>query len=140
MKRTHKKFSANFSINNGSYDEVLLVSVGTNFKELETYAKQHGFKDLHLLLDDSDKEPVCDGLFSDDYNILWIRNWTNKEYDYDVLRHECHHICQLLLAEKRGMSNELEALAYHQDYLIDTIRKEVRKRWGVYKDKLKSLN
>lgn len=136
-QNTSKKiFSKNFVISNGSYNENILVSVGTIWEDINIFAKQYNRTKKDITLDKQLFDGKCDGFFDDESMVLWLRSWNNKEYDYDVLRHECHHVAQILLGQKRGMNDELEALAYQQDYLIDTIRKELK---CAYKDWRKEL-
>lgn len=131
-----KIFSKNFVIDNGSYTDKILVSVGTDWQDINMFYKEFYKTKRDIILDKELFDGKCVGFFDDDSMVLWLAKWSNTEYDNDTLRHECHHICQILLGNKRGMHEELEALAYHQDYLVETIRKELRDSYKIWKKQL----
>jgi len=120
-----------FHIPNGSYFDTIIVAVGSDWKLINRYYKKvhKTKKDIAVSKDLFDK---CLGFFEDDCDVLWLKSWKNTKADRDTLRHECHHITQMTLGTRRGMHNELEALAYHQDYLIekisDILNREINKK------------
>lgn len=122
-------------IDTGTYSDKILVTVGTTWEELNTFTKDFYGNKRNITLDKDLFNGTCDGFFDDNTNVLWLSQWRGNVYDQDVLRHECHHVAQILLGVKRGMHEELEALAYQQDYLIKKIRDilntERRKQCGI---------
>lgn len=122
-------------IDMGTYSDKILVTVGTDYNDINTFYKENHKTKKNISLDKELFSGTYDGFFDDDTNILWLKEWKGTQYDKDVLTHECHHIVQILLGTKRGMHTELEALAYQQDYLIKKIRdilnKERRRQCSV---------
>jgi len=118
-----------FVIDNGSYDDKIIVSVGGTWEEVNRlYKKVYGLGrkwDMYMDKEDFDGDQAA--FFDYDCNVLWLRDWKDNRYWNDVLRHECHHVCHYTLGIQRAMFKEPEALAYHQDYLVDTIRKLLNK-------------
>lgn len=109
-----------FEIPNGSYFDTIIVSVGSSWKQIDKRYKKLYTTNEDLPLE-KDAFNNCLAFFDDDCDLLWLKDWKNDKTHRDTLRHECHHITQMLLGKRRHMHNELEALAYHQDYLIETI-------------------
>lgn len=107
-------------ISNGSYFDTIIISVGSNWKQLDRYYKKIYETDEEIPLD-KDCFKDCVGFFDEDADVLWLKEWNNKKADRDTLTHECHHATQFLLGKRRAMFEEPEALAYHQDFLIETI-------------------
>lgn len=60
-------------------------------------------------------------------NLLWLPKWgPNPSWElYESLIHELHHAVQVLLAKGRSMEHEMEALAYAQQSLFQTIRRQL---------------
>ena len=111
-----------FYIKNGSYNDIIVVCVGCSYKEVVRYWKKVHNTNEEPPIDKEDFEGSHVGLFDYDADILWLRNWKNNKEWNDTLRHECHDICHFTLGVRRGMTKEPEALAYHQDYLVESIR------------------
>lgn len=109
-------------IDTGTYSDKILLTVGTTWEELNAFTKDFHRNKKNIILDKDLFNGTCDGFFDHNTNVLWLSQWKGSVYDQDVLRHECHHVVQILLGNRRGMHEELEALAYQQDYLIKKIR------------------
>lgn len=110
-----------FHIDNGSYDDKIIVSVGGTWQSINRYYKKLHDTNEDIPMDKTDFKGVHDGMFDYDADVLWLREWKNNKYWKGILRHECHHICHFTLGVRKSMSKEPEALAYHQDYLIEKI-------------------
>jgi hypothetical protein len=63
-------------------------------------------------------------------SILMLFDWDGSWENHETLMHELHHATLIMLGQKRGMIEELEAMAYAQVFLFREIRQKIAKRYG----------
>jgi hypothetical protein len=136
MYKKNKTKKVVFVVSFGTYNNNLLVSVGQTYKELQNSAKKLLFKGT--ILDNEDvnyyiTDQCVSGLFhktnTGDY-VIWLKEFSNKWYSYEVLLHELHHVVHNF-SYFTAMTREMEA----QAYLFEHLFRESRKRLVNYHEK-----
>ena len=60
-------------------------------------------------------------------SVLWLKEWDGSWSAAEVLIHELHHAVHFILGQGKIMGDEVEALAYQQEYLFRGIRQRLNK-------------
>lgn len=137
-KKKQKKYW--FIQKGGTYPSNVLVVVGWDFTDFAGFSKQKNTNPDYIpfiarnkdFINDSVKNAygfvLTDGIGTAS-PVLWLKTFEDTWDFYLVLIHETHHLVHRTLGESRGMSNELEALAYQQEYFVKHIREKLYKRY-----------
>jgi len=67
--------------------------------------------------------------------VLWLKKWNNTWDCIDNLVHETNHAIHFSLVDGRDMGDEMEALAYAQEYIFSHIRHELNQALSKWRKK-----
>lgn len=128
---TKKPAKRHVILDGGTYPDDTLLAVGMSRKEVAAVVRSVGGAKAARLADEYEK---CVGHHETDVEeggsatahvycfegmtIMSFRKWDGSWDDWGTLVHETAHLVQMLLVEGRGMHQEVEAQAYHQQYLF----------------------
>jgi len=128
-----KKTKFNYIQSCGTYNTEILVSVGTNYKELLACAKRLKLakKNIKALEDDKEEilplmERVACFMNLPTGSILWIKEYEDEWTFYEYLIHEIFHAVYLMLGQDQRMMKEDEAMAYQLEFLFREIRRKLQ--------------
>ena len=141
MKKQFKHF---FVQSLDPYKDDIVVVVGMNGDEFREAMKQNKLfpkaqKELSEIwnnssdeLTDKNEGIVLANKGGTKARILWLKEWGNTWGCIDNLVHETNHVIHFSLISGRDMQEEMEALAYAQEYIFSHIRYELNralKKW-----------
>lgn len=121
----------------GTFTMQTLVCIGMTYNEIVAEMKKrdlNGIKDF--IKENEDEKDYFDignnhqsGMFwhCENRSVLWLEEFKDDWNFYETLMHEVHHAVQCLLADRKSMSEEIEALAYQQEFLFHNIRRTIQK-------------
>ena len=136
-KRAARRRKGSFVLDWGTFQDDTLVLVGLGHSEWEAAAKKvdgaaKGFVDWVKKAADNCYEAGAfegtKGFFYHDtspWTILCFPEWNGTWEDYGTLMHELHHAVHYVLGERRHMKDEMEALAYQQEFLFSQCRRKL---------------
>lgn len=118
----------------GSYEIQTLVSINLNHQEIIRFLEKKKCDEKFLNAFRNSEEKLAPSYESRGFywkpngapgSVLWLRPWSGSWENIEVLIHELHHGVHFHLSQCRGMTDEIEALAYQQEYLFKKIRSEL---------------
>lgn len=131
MKRIKKCI---FIQNCGIFQNEILVSVNGTFEDIYKYARKNGDKFFYDAVE-KNKNLIISlqnnagfVIQKDEFKgtgILWLREYSNRWGNIEILLHEIFHIVDFV-SEQKTFRNELEARAFLFEYLFREIRRKIQ--------------
>ncbi len=120
----------------GTYNDQMLVSIGANREQIVKYLKKTKCKKEAIAFVQNDEIPFEEiggakkGFFAvhpeSGFCGIFLSPFLDEWEWYETLLHETHHVTNVLLTKSKNMSDEVEAIAYQQEFLFRSIRRKAQ--------------